>query len=82
MTKRFNISSFGLRKIILPRMRDLIRASSLDLASRANVLLARHAIILLGEQERVTNLLRTSVREATLDIYLSLTISSNKSEPL
>ena len=54
-------------------MRDLIRASSLDLASRADVLLARHAIILLGEQERVTNLLRTSVREATLDIYLPLT---------
>ena len=53
-------------------MRDLIRASSLDLASRADVLLARHAIILLGEQERVTNLLRTSVREATLDIYLLL----------
>ena len=53
-------------------MRDLIRASSLDLASRADVLLARHAIILLGEQEHVTNLLRTSVREATLDIYLPL----------
>ena len=53
-------------------MRDLIRASSLDLASRAGVLLARHAIILLGEQEHVTNLLRTSVREATLDIYLLL----------
>lgn len=53
-------------------MRDLIRASSLDLASRADVLLARHAIILLGEQEHVTNLLRTSVREATLDIYLLL----------
>ena len=48
-------------------MRDLIRASSLDLASRADVLLARHGIILLGEQEHVTNLLRTSVREATLD---------------
>ena len=53
-------------------MRDLIRASSLDLTSRADVLLARHAIILLGEQEHVTNLLRTSVREATLDIYLLL----------
>ena len=53
-------------------MRDLIRASSRDLASRTDVLFARHAIILLGEQERVTNLLRTSVREATLDIYLLL----------
>ena len=63
-------------------MRDLIRASSLDLASRADDLLARHAIILLGEQERVTNLLRTSVREATLDIYLPLTTPSNKSELL
>lgn len=49
-------------------MRDLIRASSLDLVSRADVLLARHAIILLGEQERVTNPLRPSSREATLDI--------------
>jgi len=49
-------------------MRDLIPASSLDLASRADVLLARHAIILLGEQERVTNPLRTAAREATLDI--------------
>ena len=63
-------------------MRDLIRASSLDLASHADVLLVRHAIILPGEQERVTNLLRTSVREATLDIYLPLTTPSNKSELL
>lgn len=40
----------------------------MDLASRVDVPLARHAIILLGGPERVTNPLRTSAREATLDI--------------